>query len=359
MKRFLTAALLLWSLAGFAQRPEPIRQPELKALLREQNVPGLQLVHTRGRTVRGYALGQRRAGTAAAVDANTIFQAASLSKVVLAYVALRLRDRGLLDLDRPLLTYCAYPRLRAEPRAGRITARMVLTHSAGLPNWATNPLDSAWATSALALKVTPDSCWNYSGEGFAWLQKTLEHLSGQSWQALAQAEVFGPLGMSRSSFVWQPAFGANASFGHDAAGQSTEIRQFAAPNAGFSLLTTAADYSRFLQALLRGRGLQPASARLLRTPASPADRCGTPPGPADARISWACGVGLVDTSHGLALWHWGDNGDFKGFFVAFPERQESLVFLTNSANGLRLTDALLRRFLGPGEYWTMQWLQTP
>ena len=83
---------------------------------------------------------------------------------------------------------------------------------------------------------------------------------------------------------------------------------------------------------------------------------GTPASAADPAIAWACGLGLATTSQGLALWHWGDNGDFRGFFLALPGRQESLVFLTNGANGNKLTDEVLRLFFGPGQYWTTAWL---
>ncbi|RYY12768.1 MAG: serine hydrolase, partial [Cytophagaceae bacterium] len=48
-------------------------------------------------------------------------------------------------------------------------------------------------------------------------------------------------------------------------------------------------------------------------------------------------MGLATTSQGLAQWQWGDNTDFKGFFMTLPSKQESLVFLTNSANGDKLT----------------------
>jgi hypothetical protein len=107
---------------------------------------------------------------------------------------------------------------------------------------------------------------------------------------------------------------------------------------------------------MAGRGLKPATARLLTTPANAADRCGRPASAADPAIAWACGVGLAATSQGPALWHWGDNGDFRGFFMVLPCRQESLVFLTNSANGAKLTDEVLRLFFGPGQYWATQWL---
>ncbi|TGE25049.1 class A beta-lactamase-related serine hydrolase [Hymenobacter aquaticus] len=352
MKFLITSLFLLfYSFLATAQ------QAELEALRKRENVTGLQLVYTRKGETRQYSLGQRQASTTPApMTATTTMQAASLGKVVLAYTALRLHDQGRFDLDQPLLTYAPYPRLQNEPRATRITARMVLGHTTGLPNWADYPLAESWKTSQLTLKFAPDSCWSYSGEGYVWLQRTLEHLTGKSLEELARQEVFKPLKMPHSSFVWQARFEQNAAYGHDKAGQPTDVKRFREPNGGFSLLTTAADYSRFLRALLTGQGLKPATARLLTTAATPATRCTTPLTPTDASISWAWGPGLAATSHGPAQWHWGDNGDFRGFFMTFPQTQETLLLLTNSANGLKIVDDVLRLFVGPGQYQAMQWL---
>jgi CubicO group peptidase (beta-lactamase class C family) len=350
MKFLLTLLLLGPALTSWGQKAD------LLALMQKENVPGMQLVYTKGTAVSTYSLGVRRAGTTQAVAATSIFQAASLGKVVLAYTALRLLDRGVFDLDKPLLAYYPYPRLLHEPRADKITARMVLAHTTGLPNWSENPTAPTWPTSALHLKNAPDSCWNYSGEGYVFLQKTLEHLTGKSLETLAQEEVFRPLGMKNSSFSWQAKFAARSCAGHDGQGQPTPEQHFTAPYAAYSLLTTAADYSRFLQALLAERGLQPATARLLTTPANPANRCGRPASAADPAIAWACGVGLATTSRGPAQWQWGSNDDFKGFFMTLPGQRESLLFFTNSANGDKLTDEVLRLFFGPGQYWAAQWL---
>jgi len=352
MKFFLPLLLSLMSQAALAQQTSAA----LTALLTRYNVPGMQLIYTKGATATAYNLGVRQAGTSQPVTAATTFEAASLGKEMLAYIALRLHDRNLLDLDKPLLQYCAYPRLRGQPRAARITARMVLAHTAGLPNWAENPTNPEWKSSALTVKYAPDSCWNYSGEGYVFLQTALQHLTGKSLEALAQAEIFTPLGLKHSSFEWHSAFAATASAGHDASGQPLPIDQFAEPNAGFSLYSTAADYNRFLLAFAQGQGLKPATARLLRTPATAANRCGQPASPADPYIAWACGVGLATTSQGLAQWQWGDNGNFKGFFMTLPGKQESLLLFTNSANGPLLVEELLQRFFGPGQYWATQWL---
>ena len=354
MNRLLTLLLLLPGSASRGQSA-PIAAT-LTALMQKANVPGMQLVYTHGGKQQVYALGQRTAGRAPAVDAATIFEAASLGKAVLAYVTLRLLDRGVLSLDKPLLSYYPYPRLQGAPNADKITARMVLGHTTGLPNWAASPLSPEWKTAPLRLQYAPDSCWSYSGEGYVFLQKTLEHLTSKSLEALAQEEVFGPLRMAHSSFAWREKFAANAAVGHDGKSQPVPISHFSEPYAAFSLLSTASDYSRFLQALMTGRGLKPATAQLLLLPANEAKRCGTPPTTTDPFIAWACGVGLATTSQGLAQWQWGDNGNFKGLYMTLPGQKESLVFLTNSSNGPKMADDLLRLFFGPGEYRATQWL---
>ena len=354
VKYFLTLLLLFRFTASPAQAVPT--NAALAALMQKAGVPGIQLVYTHRGKAQAYALGQRTAGQPAAVDASTTFEAASLGKAVLAYVALRLHDRGIFDLDKPLLGYYAYPRLQGAPNVGSITARMVLGHTSGLPNWAANPLSAEWATTPLRLKYAPDSCWNYSGEGYVFLQKTLEHLTGKSFEALAQEEAFGPLHMAHSSFVWSEKFAANAASGHDGQSQPVPISHFPAAYGAFSLLSTASDYSRFLQAVMRGKKLKPATAQLLLSAANDARRYGKPATVTDPFIAWACGVGLATTSQGLAQWQWGDNGNFKGFYMTLPGKKESLVFLTNSSNGPKMADDLLRLFFGPGEYRATQWL---
>ncbi|HEX8507071.1 MAG TPA: serine hydrolase domain-containing protein [Hymenobacter sp.] len=354
MKILFLLPLLFASYLSRGQTPTTVAA--LETLMQKAGVPGMQLVYTKNKKVTSYALGVRQAGSAPPVDATTTFEAASLGKAVQAYVTLRLADRGVLDLNKPLLSYAPYPRLQGAANADKITARMVLGHTTGLPNWGANPLSAEWATSPLRLKYAPDSCWNYSGEGYVLLQKTLEQLTGKSFGALAQEEVFKPLQMTHSSFVWRNELAANAASGHDGQGQPVPISHFPAAYGAYSLLSTAADYSLFLQALMKGRKLKPATARLLLTAANEAERYGKPTTATDPFIAWAYGVGLATTSQGLAQWQWGDNGNFKGFYMTLPGKKESLVFLTNSSNGPKMADDLLRLFFGPGEYRALQWL---
>ena len=140
------------------------------------------------------------------LDAGTIFEAASLSKPVFAYLVLRLADRGEFDLDRPLSEMLEYPRLAHDERYKRITGRIVLSHGTGLPNW---------GGEKLTLQFDPGTAYGYSGEGFVFLQKAIERVTGRSLEELARREVFQPLGMTRSSFVWQERFAGNAAYAKD------------------------------------------------------------------------------------------------------------------------------------------------
>jgi CubicO group peptidase (beta-lactamase class C family) len=358
--------LLLAGPAAVAQlrlRPaEAAPQRYLAAVAAQYHLPGLQLARTdsSGRTTLLHT-GRLAADEPAPVTEHSVFQAASLSKPVFAYLILRLVDRGVLGLDVPLSEYHV-PHRRAANQlvAARITARMILRHTSGLAHWAEygDSRITRWNQNVLQLKYPPDSLWHYSGEGYAYLQQVVEYVAGKPLQELAQQEVFDPLNMPDSSFGWDERFAGRLCSGHDSTGAPTLRRKFREPSAAFSLVSTAADYSRFVQALARGTGLLPATHQLLLTASGPAVRCGQRGTAAEEHISWALGVGLQQGRRGRALWHWGDNVDFKNFFLVFPDTGEALVYFSNGENGLRGARQLLPLFLGPDEdYWALDWLQ--
>ncbi len=136
---------------------------------------------------RGYGVLHAERGTA--VDEATLFEVASLSKPVFAYLVLQLSDAGVLDLDRPLVTYRRPDYLGDSPWLERITARDVLRHTTGLPNWRANP-----ATEKLVPNVEPGTRIDYSGEAFVWLQLVVETLTGESLDTNARTRLFGPEG---------------------------------------------------------------------------------------------------------------------------------------------------------------------
>lgn len=327
----------------------------LNSVLKNANITGAQIVFEKKGKQQSFNYGKNNADETTAVTAASVFQAASLSKVVLAFITLKLYDRKVLSLDTPLLHYFDYKRIKKDTNAAKITARMVLHHLSGLPNWADNPSSKSWGGSALKTKNIPGTKWSYSGEGFMFLQFTIEHLLKRSLEDIAATEVFKPLQMNSSSFTWQSKFEATGTYGHNKAGGSNGRPEFFSPSGAYSLLTTATDFTIFLQALLNGTGLSKASHQMMfNDTVTVINKASTDT--AAKHIFWGLGIGIQQNEKGTAIWHWGDNEDYKCFFMAFTKTKESIVYFSNSENGLNVIDKILTSYFGKQNWWAVKWL---
>ena len=304
---------------------------ELPRLLRVSGIPGLSMaVVQNGRVIWAGAFGTMNDSAQTPLNPGTVFEAASLSKPVFAYMVLRLADRGEFDLDRPLYEMLEYPRLAHDERYKRITARIVLSHGTGLPNW---------GGEKLTLRFDPGTQYGYSGEGFVFLQKTVERVTGRSLDELARREVFEPLGMTRSSYVWQERFAGNAAYARNWLWQVAPANRYTEgeANAAASLLTTATDYAQFVAAVLTGRGLSPAMWNEYLTPVRE-----TSPG-----IHIGLGIRVEERPGGRTFYHSGNNGRrFTSYMTGDIAQGLGLVYFTNGPNGTSLVEALTSRVLG-------------
>lgn len=285
---------------------------------------------------------------------ETIFQAASVSKVVFSYIVLRLVDRGLLDLDKPLYKYvgrqpeerfCNAFETRAENRenirrAKMLTARIILHHRTGLPNWASGK--GPRSKRPLIFKCEPGERYTYSGEGIAYLQRVVEHITGKSLEELAREEVFEPLGMENTSYRWLPQYEELAAYGYDKEG--VRRGRGAKKNLGdaaYTMRTNVVDFSRFLEALMDGKGLSSKSFELMTSSLMPApdeDTC--------------FGLGIRVTKNPAypydEVWHHGgSNTNFRCRFLLFPKRRSYLVYFTNSVHGAGRTHRMMRDIFYP------------
>jgi CubicO group peptidase (beta-lactamase class C family) len=323
------------------------RVPELLAQTR---VPGLSIA-----VVKDGALAWRRSygtvdvETGEPVSDDTIFEAGSVSKTVFAYAVLKLCERGLLSLDRPLTTYWN-ERPLDDPRVDLITARRVLCHTTGLPNWRSGPLNLAF---------TPGERWSYSGEGYWYLQsvitRVLGHVDPDNCSVFEdglrvcatdigdylKANVLTPFGMTSSGYLWNAGYEARVAQGHDEGGRRNPRRRATAVDAARyaaagGLHTTATEYARFLTEVIDPK--PPDAYRLTR---EMRDEMIRPQVTVDASSSWALGWQIVHGKFGDVISHGGDNPGFKAFVVASVPRKAGWVILMNGDNAGPIIQALV------------------
>ena len=354
---------------------------ELPRLMRIAGVPGAAIaVVDRGTLVWSRSFGVKNILTGDPVREDTLFEAASMTKPVFAYVVMRLVDEKRLDLDTPLVAYRRPGNLGDDPNLELITARHVLEHSTGLPNWASEPLVTSSA---------PGSRYTYSGEAFIWLQLVVETIMGMGLGSVMQAKLFGPAGMAHSSFGWDAEIASSAVFGHseppegeevlppqptrelgdrllrvasrrrkpiaswtyeDSVAAMRETDPETAPsthdllvNSAGGLLTTASDYARFMLLMMDRPGraaweISDAARQAMLTPRL------------DVRgrdISRGLGWELEQSPAGPLFQHSGSNyGIFKTLGVGDARNGRAIVVFTNAANGNALAARIARQATG-------------
>lgn len=322
--------------------------------MKKSHVPGVSVALIRnGKTVWTRGFGLKKAGTSEAVDGKTVFEAASLSKPVFAYGVLKLVEQGKLGLDVPLTAYLTKPYVAGDERLAKITARLVLSHRTGFPNWRDG--------DSLPIYFTPGERFSYSGEGYIYLQRVVETITGKPLNEYMKEAVFTPLGMTSSSYVWRPEFDSSTATGHDPDGKPAPLWKPMEAGAASTLNTTATDYALFVEAVLNGKGLARRTLREMETAQVALDpECRIcikrEPKQLSNNLFWGLGWGIERTDRGEALWHWGDNGTFKCFVMADPRTKSGAVMFSNSQNGLELAEPLINAAMG-GKSQAFAWLQ--
>jgi len=346
----------------------------LPRLMELAQLPGLGMGVIHGdRLVWQHYAGVANAMTKAPIAAGSIFPAASMGKQIFAYAVLQLVDEHHLDLDRPLKDYLSEDAPTGE-RGERITARHILSHSSGLPNWRSE------GDQPLIPAFEPGTKFRYSGEGFYYLQRCVEKSTGMGCEQFMQERIFKPLGMNSSTYLWRADAGQRLVSGHGG-DEPFDNRAFAeqlfhlieksavplaqwnhdriveemtkvlspphkpmpnetSPNVAFSLLTTVADYSAFLARVTAPHrdafDLKPETRSSMMKPYSHVN----------SALSWGLGWGIEEEGGPRYLWQWGDNGGWKNIVMVQPESRSALVVFTNGGNGMRVVERVAKAATG-------------
>jgi len=271
----------LWGDAGIAN-PGKIDETLRSGIARRKIPAAVGMAATAGKTLYTGAFGERDSqGTP--VTADGVFAIASMTKAVTTVAALQLVEQGKVTLDEPVAKHlpqlekldvldgfdaAGKPILR--PAKTPITLKHLLTHTSGLcyDTWDGNMFRhasqagvAAPAGTAGPLMFEPGARWQ-DGQGCDWAGRLVEKISGMSLEDYFQARILGPLEMHDTSYIL-PA----SKFDRMVTGWTRDngsplkqnARALPAPpktfNGGGGLYSTAADYTKFMQMILRkGRG---------------------------------------------------------------------------------------------------------
>jgi CubicO group peptidase (beta-lactamase class C family) len=310
------------------------------ALMQEHHVPGVSIAILQKNAMywaQGFGVSDVRRQTP--VTTATIFEACSMSKPVMTLSVLKLIERGQLDLDTPLVQYLGHDYVPDQPAHRRITARMVLTHRGGLPNWRMGYDEMG---GPLPVLIAPGSDLLYSGEGILFLQRAMEAITGESLDALAGERVFTALNLEHTSFIWMPAIENDLASGHNEDGSFKERTHYRKANGAYSLYTTPTEYATLMltlmqPAILGADALRPDTVALAleRQQRMPDDFAWQRPGLARSVATYRALGWLIDvTAEGDLVEHSGSNSSgFRTFGQFNPNKGSGLVIFTNSDSG--------------------------
>lgn len=339
----------------------------LNQIIDSAHITGLQVaIINHNRIVWAHSFGLKNTENPAPLNDSTAMYAASLTKTVSAYLFLRLVDKGIFSLDKPIYQYLKkpvadYPKWKdlADDTASfhQITARMLLSHSSGMP------ILRALYHDKLHLIARPGEKFYYSNEGMNFLGFEIEEYTGRKLEDLAAVEVFKPLHMAHTSLVWQPAFEKNFSVAYYKDGKRYGVERRTQARAAGSMCTTASDYARFVIALQTGYGLSKALVDQMFSPQISInskrgfgpERDSLTSANKKTGLTWGLGVGLIKTPYGKAFFHTGHGDANQNYFVAYPAKGIAVVLLSNSENFEGAGSLILKATIGDTDS-PLRWL---
>ncbi len=299
----------------------------LDAQMKALDVPGLSLVIINNgvvvyHLVKGYANIDKKEK----VTGWTIFEGASLSKPLFAYFIMGFVEQGKLDLDKPLYEYLPYEDIAYDERYKKITTRMVLTHTTGLPNWR-----SDHEGGKLFISFEPGSAFQYSGEGYQYLAQVLAHIletDDAGLEKIYQERVARPLNLKYTKYLQDSENMKNKALGYKdgkAVGEDEDPKKF---GSAFSIHSEALDFSKWLIALMDKEGLSEESFdELFKTQVILPDGH---PQKQEGITDWTLGFAKATMPFGSAFGHGGNNPGYASVFIIAPETRWGYVMFTNA-----------------------------
>ena len=326
----------------------------LKVQMDSLDIPALSIaIINKGKIVYRNALGVTNTTTKQMVNDSTVFSSASLVKSVTAFFVMRLSEKGIIDLDRPLYFYLPDKEMEIDQRYKNVTARMVLSHKTGFPNWRwfdKPPKNIDIKRGDFFMINDANTTFTYSGEAYEYLGRVIAHLNFVNMNELGdifQKEVAVPLGMKHAYVVWNDYLYDNKVFGHVDGKPIKKSNGGGLPHINslmYGRLTTEANsYAQFLTSIMNGKGLHPETYKDMLSPHTiiPKDNVNYTE---DGITDWALGFGIKPMKNDTIYRHGGSVMGAQSEYAFSINKKYGYVFFVNCEKG-NVFNKSLEKFL--------------
>lgn len=304
----------------------------LQQLMQDNNIPTLGLgVIEDGKLKEIKVYGTLDGKTTAPY--NSIFNIASLTKPVTAMTVLRLVSLRKWNLDEPLYKYFTDPDIANDPRNKKLTTRLVLSHQTGFPNW-------RWMKNnkKLSFEFDPGTKYQYSGEGYEYLRKAVEKKFNKSLEELARENVFQPLNMNDTSYIWNEKKQAGRIVkGYGKNGKPFDIVKNKTASGADDLMTSVEDYGKFLTGVMNSQLLSQEVYLAMKTKQVEIKK----------NKYFGLGFEIYDLGNNeIALSHGGSDKGVNTIAFILPDTKQGLVIFTNVDDGYKIYEPIINHYLG-------------
>ncbi len=333
-------------IAGEQQPPS-----SLVERMQEDNVPGVSIAVLKdGKLAWAKGFGIANSKTKQEIDANTLFQAGSISKPIAALAALKIVEQGKVALDENVNNYLSGWQVESSSsnedhstEQNPVTLRQLLSHTAGLsvhgfPGYATGSdlpstvevLQGKGNTDPVEVTMTPGSEWRYSGGGYTVMQLVVEQVTGQSFADFTDQTILRPMGMTSSTFQHQlpKELKQRTSAAFDGHGKMYSVVYNDYPEkAAAGLWTTPSDilrYAAHMQEIMLGKQNGILKKTTLEQIFS------------KHQNNWGLAPVIFDVDDELGFGHGGKNLGFTNEFNALISKQDGVVVMANGDNAGKL-----------------------
>ena len=272
-----------------------------------------------GQVIHSYAASSRKSSRA--VDEQTSFRIASISKILTAVTVLKLVEQGQLELDEPIVGRVAdnIGLMLADSRARDISVKQLLAHTSGISNFlkiffdagAYDQMGMLSETLGQTLSTEPGSAYKYSNVNYVLLGKAIELVTGLSYHDAVEQLVLAPLGLQSFRLVGTYEFGPSDAL-HAVSGGRTYMEQLGAAGAW---VATAIDVAKMVDSInADSPTLHILNADLMKLMKAPAT-------PKPVTPIWDYGLGLRLFVSG----EWGHSGSIENVHSMAVHRPDGLV----------------------------------